>query len=110
MVRNAWFMILILAALAACSRSMEPAPPVVEPCSAPANACAKPKPADPPAEVKKVEPVKPGVEGGFQTDKLSAPLLSGYSRELKLLYIEQGFRHEARFLNENLKRDKGLAY
>jgi hypothetical protein len=31
-------------------------------------------------------------------------------RKIKVLYIEQGFRHEARWLNDNLKRDKKLLY
>ncbi len=31
-------------------------------------------------------------------------------RKIKVLYIEQGFRHEARWLNEDLKRDKKLLY
>jgi hypothetical protein len=31
-------------------------------------------------------------------------------RKIKVLYLEQGFRHEARFLSENLKRDKKLEY
>jgi hypothetical protein len=43
-------------------------------------------------------------------DAKPVPLPRGYSRELKLLYLEQTFRHEARFLNEDLKRDRGLAY
>jgi hypothetical protein len=110
MTRNACFALLILVTVAACSRSAEPDQPSVEPCSQPANACAKPKQADPPEDVKDGEPEKTTTEGGFQADKRSSPLPRGYSRELKLLYIEQGFRHEARFLNENLKRDKGLAY
>lgn len=51
------------------------------------------------------------VSGGrFQSDKAGNILLSSYSRELKLLYIEQRFRWTARALNETLKRDAGLAY
>jgi uncharacterized membrane protein len=102
MLRNAYLAPLLLAALAACSRA---APgPVGGPESAAiesANATAANSPTEIVPEIRELER-GPAVD--------STPLPRGFSRELKLLYLEQTFRHEARFLNESLKRDKGLAY
>lgn len=116
-MKHAWA-IAILLLLAACGErvrtsaaSPEPAPcansEATDESGAPAPAPAK-EPAPHPDEGKP-EPVPTG-EGGFQADKKATGFPSGYSRELKVLYIEQRFRWQARVLNEALKRDKGLRY
>lgn len=113
------FVIAILLLLAACgervrtsSASPEPAPcansePAEEP-AAPAPTPAK-EPAPPPDEGKP-EPAPTGERNGFQADKKGTGFPSGYSRELKVLYIEQRFRWQARVLTDALKRDTGLRF
>ena len=53
----------------------------------------------------------PKPEGeGFHAESRSKKIDTGYARHLKVILLEQGFRHEARWLNQNLKRDEGLDY
>lgn len=69
------------------------------------------EPAEPAPEHVEVEPAGTAevADSGWQVDK-PGRAASGYSRALKLLYVEQRFRYAARFLNEALKRDTGLRY
>jgi uncharacterized membrane protein len=53
---------------------------------------------------------KPYSSEGFRANAKGRVIDGGYARHLKTLFLEQGFRHEARWLNEDLKRDQGLDY
>jgi len=60
-------------------------------------------------DASEAPPSKP-IGDGFQSGSRRKTIDSRYARHLKALLIEQGFRFEARWLNEVLKRDKGLDY
>jgi len=47
---------------------------------------------------------------GAQFEKKGTPIKKGYSRNLKLFYLENQFRWEARALNDALRRDAMLEY
>lgn len=67
-----------------------------------------PEPTPDPVQKDTVQPKRESA--GFRVDGKSRFIDGGYARHLKLLYLEQSFRHEARWLNECLKRDRGLDY
>lgn len=62
-------------------------------------------------EEKDPPELPPDTGKGFGADKMRKDMGGpDIGRELKVLYIEQRFRWQARYLNEAMKRDKHLAY
>ena len=93
----------------------EPVPAPATPSNVPANSPPQESSKDPaPAPQPETPSPEPEPEPdpwlGFQADTARPAIPSGYSRELKVLYLEQRFRWTARALNEALKRDSGIAY
>ena len=97
--------IVILLALAACSQKSSG--PVREPAQNGAAASREPHVAEQKPASNALGDEKPD---SAVADKPADRLPRGYTRELSVLFLEDRFRFEARFLNETLKRDNGLAY
>ncbi len=101
-----WILALLL--LAACSSPGDEPPAsdaytvMAEPASAPPDIT--------PAQARPILPIQADASPGAQVEKRPRVYPRGYSREVKILYVEQGFRWQARALNDALKRDRGVAY
>lgn len=109
------FVFSLLLMLVACGERVRSSAPPPEPaCDNPAGQPAPQNPSDAtegPAPASEPEPIirQPGGDG-FQADKPLRPIRTGYSRQLRVLYLEQRFRWQARALSDALERDEGLLY
>ena len=103
-MNHVWLIVFVLM-FAACGDRVRPSAPIPEPARVaderPTDQAAEPA-RDPEPEVSKGD--------SFRAEGRARQIPVGYSRELKLLYLEQRFRWQARALSGALKHDQGLAY
>jgi hypothetical protein len=105
-MRTYWILGLLL--LAACSSPGDE--PAATDDAYTVMADPAPTPAHTTVQAQATQPVRDAAKPGVQVEKRPRVFPRGYSRDVKILYVEQGFRWQARALNDALKRDRSVAY
>ena len=113
-MKHAWLIVLLLL-IAGCGDRVRPSAPLPEPAQGAAEEPIAPAPdttneRESPQQDPRPDPVPTGEGDSFQAEKKRKDFPDGFSRELKVLYLEQRFRWQARALSDALKRDSGLRY